>query len=64
MGILYRACKEVMRQSYIQDLLVIGFTENKEGISVYDMKDEELRHELALATFRKKSIENDQNKWF
>lgn len=64
MGILYRACKAIMRQNYIQDLLEMGFTENKQGVSVHDMDDEELRHELALATFRKKEMENDQNKWF
>ncbi|MDR7237153.1 hypothetical protein [Neobacillus drentensis] len=64
MGILYRTCKAIMRRNYIQDLLEMGFTENKQGVSVYNMKDEELRHELALATFRKKEIENDKNSWF
>jgi hypothetical protein len=64
LGILYRTCKAIMRQNYIQDLLEMGFTKNKQGVSVYSMEFEELRHELALATFRKKEIENDQNKWF
>ena len=63
MGILYRTCKEIMRQNYIQDLLARG-TNEKNGVSVYELSDEDLKRELALASFREKDIENDQNKWF
>jgi len=63
LGILYRACKQVMRQNYIQDLLARGITE-KSGVSIHNLSDEDLRRELALASFREKDTENDQNKWF
>lgn len=64
MGVLYRACKEVMRQNFIQDLLAKGFTENKNGVSVYDLTYDELRHEVAMLEFKDINTDNDQNKWF
>jgi hypothetical protein len=64
LGILYRACKQVMRQNFIQDLLARGITENKHGVSVHDLNYEELRHEITIASFRERDIENDKNKWF
>lgn len=64
MGILYEACKRVMRQNFIKDLLSKGFTQNENGVSVYDMEYEELKHELKLAMFREADVDNDQNKWF
>jgi hypothetical protein len=64
LGILYRTCMEVKKQHFIQELLAKGFTENKDGKSIYDMDYEELKHELMMATFREQDIENDKNKWF
>jgi hypothetical protein len=53
-----------MRQNFIKDLLSKGFTQNENGVSVYDMEYEELKHELKLAMFREADVDNDQNKWF
>jgi hypothetical protein len=64
LGILYRACKQVMKQNFIQDLLVRGITENKNGVSVHDLDYEELKHEVPIASFGERDIHNDQNKWF
>lgn len=64
MGILYKASKELMRQNYIQDLLMRGVTENKQGISIHNLDYYELRHLIAVATFHEKDVENDSNKWF
>lgn len=64
MGILYLASKAVMQQHFIRELLAERITENKEGKSVYDMDYEELKSEIVLNAFRKKDIENDQNRWF
>jgi hypothetical protein len=53
-----------MRQNFIQDLLAKGFTENKNGVSVYDLTYDELRHEVAMLEFKDINTDNDQNKWF
>lgn len=53
-----------MRQNYIQDLLMRGVTENKQGISIHNLDYYELRHLIAVATFHEKDVENDSNKWF
>jgi hypothetical protein len=52
------------RQHIIKELLNKGFTENKEGKSIYDMDYAELKYELVLAAFRDIDAEEDANKWF
>jgi hypothetical protein len=64
LGVQYWACKEVMRQNFIQDLLAKGVTENKKGVNVYDLTYDELRHEVAMLEFKDINTDNDQNKWF
>jgi hypothetical protein len=64
LGILYRISMEVKKQHIIQELLSKGISQNRDGKYVYDLDYYELKHELGLAVFREKDIENDQNKWF
>ncbi|WP_180968221.1 hypothetical protein [Cytobacillus massiliigabonensis] len=54
-----------MKRNFIlEDLLSLGITESQQGISVYELGYEDLKHELIMASFRQIDIQNDQNKWF
>jgi hypothetical protein len=57
MGVLYNTVKlsqDTQRQSMISDLLTLGITESKEGISIYDLNYYDLRNELVLVEIRKR----------
>ncbi|MEH7392432.1 hypothetical protein [Bacillus sp. JJ1474] len=70
MGILYdsvknkKLIKEMMKNSFLEKLLENGITESQQGKSVYLMDYNELKREVALATFREIKTESAENAWF
>ena len=53
MGILYQvASKEVMRQTFIKDLLALGVTHHK-GKEVYDLDYNEAKHVLTMERIKR-----------
>ncbi|MBB6446494.1 hypothetical protein [Bacillus benzoevorans] len=61
MGILYETA---IRKIYIEELNNLNINQSRSGVSLDLLTNEDLKQELAVASFRRRDVESDSEKWF
>jgi hypothetical protein len=56
--------QEMKRKIELEELIKLGVYTTQDGKSVYDCDYDDLKYELALASFREIDRQNESGKWF
>ncbi|MBD7937165.1 hypothetical protein H9655_08985 [Cytobacillus sp. Sa5YUA1] len=56
--------KHLRKQILLEELKGYGVTESQEGAPLETLSYDDIKHEIVLATFRRRDVEADGNRWF